>query len=132
MPNPIATFDTSMGKIECELYLQQCPITVSSFIDLAQSGFYNGLHFHRVIPNFMDQFGCPFSKDPKSGRAGTGGPQDGTFKNLVSGATEKRSGGGNIKDECAAPTILHHKCATPNPRSPPSRPPGPPHPRSSA
>ena len=78
------------------------PITVSSFIDLANSGFYNGLHFHRVIPNFMDQFGCPFSKDPKSGRAGTGGPQDGTFKNLVSGATEKRSGGGNIRDEHTA------------------------------
>eukprot|EP00966_Prymnesium_polylepis_P255427 5901546-Prymnesium_polylepis.1 len=31
------------------------PVTVSSFIDLANSGFYNGLHFHRVIPNFMDQ-----------------------------------------------------------------------------
>jgi len=58
--------------------------------------------FHRVIPDFMDQFGCPYSKDPKSQRAGTGGPPDGTFKNLVSGATETRSNGGNIKDEYAA------------------------------
>merc|ERR1711865_99810 len=66
---------------------------------MGQSGFYNGVHFHRVIPGFMDQFGCPHSEDPKSGRAGTGGPPDGTFKNLKTGATEKRSNGGNIVDE---------------------------------
>merc|ERR1712228_448796 len=65
----------------------------------AMSGFYNGIHFHRVIPGFMNQFGCPHAKDPKSRRAGTGGPEDGTFKNLSTGATEKRFGGGNIKDE---------------------------------
>ena len=47
----------------------------------------------------MDQFGCPHSKDPKSSRAGTGGPPDGTFKNLKTGETEKRSNGGNIEDE---------------------------------
>ncbi|EOD17414.1 peptidyl-prolyl cis-trans isomerase [Emiliania huxleyi CCMP1516] len=102
MPNPVATFDTTMGEIKCEIYLDKMPITASNFIDLANTGFYNGLHFHRVIPDFMDQFGCPHSKDPKSSRAGTGGPPDGTYKNLVTGATEKRSGGGNIKDEFAA------------------------------
>ena len=75
------------------------PITASNFIDLAQSGFYNGIHFHRVIPDFMNQFGCPNAKDPKSSRAGTGGPPDGTFKNLKTGATEKRSNVGNIQDE---------------------------------
>ena len=42
MPNPIATFDTTLGSIKCELYLEQMPITVSNFIDLANSGFYNG------------------------------------------------------------------------------------------
>ena len=47
----------------------------------------------------MNQFGCPNSKDPKSKRSGTGGPRDGTFKNLKTGATETRSNGGNIKDE---------------------------------
>merc|ERR1712072_664063 len=47
----------------------------------------------------MAQFGCPNSKDPKSRRAGTGGPPDGTFKNLKTGATEQRRNGGNIKDE---------------------------------
>merc|ERR1712216_337108 len=53
----------------------------------------------RVIPDFMNQFGCPHSKDPKSSQAGTGGPPDGEFKNLKTGKMEKRSNGGNIKDE---------------------------------
>merc|ERR1711977_355531 len=75
------------------------PITASNFIDLCKTGFYEGVHFHRVIPGFMNQFGCPFAKDPKSSRAGTGGPKDGTFKNLKTGGTERRSNGGNIKDE---------------------------------
>merc|ERR1711988_865208 len=83
------------------IFLEQMPVTASNFIDLAQSGFYNGLHFHRVIPDFMDQFGCPHSKDPKSTRSGTGGPPDGSFKNLKTGGTETRSNGGNIKDEYA-------------------------------
>mmetsp|Transcript_52085 Transcript_52085/g.91528 ORF Transcript_52085/g.91528 Transcript_52085/m.91528 type:complete len:198 (+) Transcript_52085:62-655(+) len=97
--NPTATFDTTKGKFEAEIFLDRVPITASSFIDLCKSGFYEGLHFHRVIPGFMNQFGCPHSKNPKSDRAGTGGPPDGTFKNLKTGSTEKRSNGGNIKDE---------------------------------
>jgi cyclophilin family peptidyl-prolyl cis-trans isomerase len=97
--NPIATFDTTMGTIKAEIYLDRVPRTASNFIDLAQSGFYNGVHFHRVIPGFMNQFGCPNAKDPKSRRAGTGGPPDGSFKNLKTGATEKRFNGGNIMDE---------------------------------
>jgi cyclophilin family peptidyl-prolyl cis-trans isomerase len=97
--NPTATFDTTMGSFTAELYLDRVPRTASNFIDLAKSGFYNGLHFHRVIPGFMNQFGCPHSKDPKSGRAGTGGPPDGTFTNLKTGATETRTNGGNIQDE---------------------------------
>ena len=75
------------------------PRTASNFVDLSKSGFYDGLHFHRVIDGFMDQFGCPHSKDPKSSRSGTGGPPDGTFVNLATGATETRSNGGNIQDE---------------------------------
>ena len=47
----------------------------------------------------MNQFGCPFSKDPNSDRAGTGGPPDGSYPNLATGASESRSNGGNIQDE---------------------------------
>jgi cyclophilin family peptidyl-prolyl cis-trans isomerase len=46
------------------------PITAGNFVKLAKSGFYDGLHFHRVIEKFMVQFGCPHSKDPNSPRAG--------------------------------------------------------------
>eukprot|EP00403_Amphidinium_massartii_P035298 CAMPEP_0178438906 /NCGR_PEP_ID=MMETSP0689_2-20121128/35853_1 /TAXON_ID=160604 /ORGANISM="Amphidinium massartii, Strain CS-259" /LENGTH=186 /DNA_ID=CAMNT_0020061361 /DNA_START=88 /DNA_END=648 /DNA_ORIENTATION=+ len=99
MANPIAIFDTTAGQFEAEIYLDRVPRTASNFIDLCKTGFYNGIHFHRVIPDFMNQFGCPYAKDPKSGRAGTGGPPDGSFKNLKTGETETRSNGGNIKDE---------------------------------
>merc|ERR1711904_748856 len=98
-PNPTAVFDTTMGRFEAEIYLDRVPITASNFIDLCQSGFYEGVHFHRVIPGFMNQFGGPHAKYPKSRRAGTGGPPDGKFKNLKTGDMEKRSNGGNIKDE---------------------------------
>ncbi len=80
MANPTATFVTSQGSFEAEIYLDQMPITAKNFIELANSGFYDGLHFHRIIPNFMVQFGCPYSKDPSSPRAGTGGPPHGTIQ----------------------------------------------------
>ncbi|MEZ4403910.1 MAG: peptidylprolyl isomerase [Kofleriaceae bacterium] len=72
MANPTATFETSLGSFTAEIYLEQMPATAGNFIKLAKSGFYDGLHFHRIISNFMIQFGCEFSKDPNSGRAGTG------------------------------------------------------------
>lgn len=72
MANPTATFETSLGAFTAELFSDVMPITTGNFIKLAKEGFYNGLHFHRVIPNFMIQFGCPNSKDPMSRRAGTG------------------------------------------------------------
>ena len=72
--NPIAIFTTSMGTMKAELYEDQMPITVGNFIQLVEKGFYNGLHFHRVINNFMVQFGCPHSKDPNSPMCGMGGP----------------------------------------------------------
>lgn len=86
-----------------ELYTEQMPITAYNFIDLAQKGFYNGLHFHRVIPQFMNQFGCPFSRDPTSRRAGTGGPDPNT-KFTVPGKGEfTRSKDGSIPDEFRFP-----------------------------
>jgi cyclophilin family peptidyl-prolyl cis-trans isomerase len=80
MANPIAVMDTSLGTIKAELFVDQMPITAGNFVKLAKSGFYDGLHFHRVIDNFMLQFGCPHSKDPTSRRAGTGDGPDGTIK----------------------------------------------------
>ena len=79
MANPTATFDTSMGTFKAEIFLEEMPITAGNFIALARSGFYDGLHFHRVIKDFMIQFGCPYSSDPDSARAGTGGPPHGTI-----------------------------------------------------
>ena len=79
MANPTATFETSLGNFQVELFLDKMPITAQNFIDLARSGFYDGLHFHRVINGFMIQFGCPHSKDPASRSAGTGGPPHGTI-----------------------------------------------------
>jgi cyclophilin family peptidyl-prolyl cis-trans isomerase len=63
-----------------EILLDKMPVTSQNFIDLAKSGFYDGLHFHRVIKGFMCQFGCPHSSDPMSPRAGTGGPPHGTIQ----------------------------------------------------
>ena len=79
MANPTAVFDTSLGTFKAEIYLDKMPVTAKNFIDLAKSGFYDGLHFHRVIKSFMIQFGCPLSKDPNSTRCGTGGPPHGTI-----------------------------------------------------
>ncbi len=57
--NPIATIDTSMGKIKIELFKDKVPITAQNFIDHANDGYYENLIFHRVIPNFMIQGGDP-------------------------------------------------------------------------
>src|ERR1700761_520545 len=72
MANPTATFETTLGNFSVELFTDQMPITAGNFIKLAKSGFYDGLHFHRVIKDFMIQFGCEYSKDPNSPRCGTG------------------------------------------------------------
>ena len=54
-----ATIQTSMGAIEVELFAEDAPKTVENFSKLAGDGFYDGLVFHRVIPDFMIQGGCP-------------------------------------------------------------------------
>jgi cyclophilin family peptidyl-prolyl cis-trans isomerase len=80
MSNPTATFNTSLGTFKTEVFVDEMPITANNFLDLAESGFYDGLHFHRVIQGFMVQFGCPHSRDPQSSQAGTGGPPHGTIQ----------------------------------------------------
>ena len=62
-----AIIDTIKGKMEVEFYENDAPKTVQNFIDLSKSGFYNGLTFHRVIPDFVIQGGCPQG-------TGVGGP----------------------------------------------------------
>ncbi len=62
-----ALIHTNKGDILCQLATKEAPISVTNFIQLAQGGFYNGLTFHRVVPNFVIQGG-----DPKG--TGTGGP----------------------------------------------------------
>ncbi len=80
MPNPTALVETTLGHFTIELYLDQMPVTAGNFIRLAKEGFYDGLHFHRVIKKFMIQFGCPYSRDPRSPRAGTGDSPYGTIR----------------------------------------------------
>ncbi len=63
-----AIFHTEKGDIKVELYKDEVPNTVANFVSLAKDGFYDGLNFHRVIPGFMAQGGCPHG-------TGTGGPE---------------------------------------------------------
>jgi len=67
-------FETDSGNIEFDLFSQDAPNTVDNFIKLVNEGFYNGLSFHRVIPGFMAQGGCPNTREGSSGTPGTGGP----------------------------------------------------------
>jgi len=59
MGNKIAEFNTNMGNFKVELFNDKAPVTVGNFIKLVDKGFYDGCIFHRVIPNFMIQTGCP-------------------------------------------------------------------------
>ena len=60
MSNPIATITMADGRVmTAELYPEKAPNTVNNFISLANKGFYDGKIFHRVIPGFMIQGGCP-------------------------------------------------------------------------
>ncbi len=69
-----AEIHTEKGVMKVELYEKETPKTVANFVKLAKEGFYDGLAFHRVIPDFVIQGGCPFSKDMSNPRVGTGGP----------------------------------------------------------
>ena len=77
------TMKTSKGDIHLNMFSQQAPITVASFVNLIQRKYYDGLNFHRVIEDFMIQGGCPLG-------TGTGGP------------------GYQFEDECC-PELRHDK-----------------------
>jgi peptidyl-prolyl cis-trans isomerase B (cyclophilin B) len=65
---------TSKGEINIEMFPKEAPGTVANFVKLATEGFYDGLTFHRVIPNFVIQGGCPNTREGAKGTSGTGGP----------------------------------------------------------
>ena len=67
MSDLIANFNTARGPIRVRLFADKTPVTVANFVNLVNKGYYNGLNFHRVIPDFMIQGGCPQG-------TGTGGP----------------------------------------------------------
>jgi peptidyl-prolyl cis-trans isomerase B (cyclophilin B) len=71
-----ATIDTNKGTMRAELYEGEAPNTVANFEKLANDGYYDGIRFHRVIPDFVLQGGDPYSRDLPEGdrRIGTGGP----------------------------------------------------------
>jgi len=71
-----ATFETNKGTLKAELYEKDAPGTVANFEKLANEGFYDGIKFHRVIPDFVVQGGDPYTKggEHAKGPVGTGGP----------------------------------------------------------
>ncbi len=70
-----AAITTNRGEIVFTLYSDKVPLTVTNFLNLAKSGYYDGIKFHRIIPNFMAQVGDPLTKDDsQKAMWGTGGP----------------------------------------------------------
>ncbi|TPE40584.1 peptidylprolyl isomerase [Pontibacter mangrovi] len=69
-----ADIHTAKGVMKVEFYEKDAPKTVENFIKLAKEGFYDGLTFHRVIPDFVIQGGCPNTREGAKGVPGTGGP----------------------------------------------------------
>ena len=83
-----ATITTEKGDIVLDLYDDDCPKTAGNFMKLAKDGFYDGLSFHRVIPDFMIQGGCPEG-------SGTGGPGY-KFEDEKSALQKKHDGPGTL------------------------------------
>ena len=69
-----AIIKTNKGEMNLDLFEHDAPNTVANFTKLAKDGYYDGLKWHRVLPNFVIQGGCPNSKDGAEGMPGTGGP----------------------------------------------------------
>ncbi len=80
-----AVMETSKGTIRLTLFADQVPLTVANFVNLAERGFYDDLTFHRVIPDFMVQGGCPQG-------SGTGGPGYKFEDEFVAGLKHDRPG----------------------------------------
>lgn len=87
---PVFVISTSKGDITVKLY-KETPLHRDNFVKLARSGYYDGMLFHRVIPNFMIQGGDPFTKqEGKEAQYGTGGPNYTIPAEIVPGKTHKK------------------------------------------
>jgi peptidyl-prolyl cis-trans isomerase B (cyclophilin B) len=71
---PRVVMTTERGALTIELYANDAPKTVENFLKLVNDGFYDGLHAHRVVKDFVVQIGCPHSRKKGDRKAGTGGP----------------------------------------------------------
>lgn len=69
-----AIIETNKGTMKVSLYDKDTPNTVANFVKLSKEGYYDGLKWHRVIPNFVIQGGCPNTREGANGMPGTGGP----------------------------------------------------------
>lgn len=69
-----AEMHTEKGVMTIEFFTDDAPNAVANFVKLAKEGFYDGLAFHRVLPDFVIQGGCPNTRAGASGHPGTGGP----------------------------------------------------------
>ena len=69
-----AIIKTSKGDMKVEFYADDAPNTVANFVKLAENRYYDGLKWHRVIPDFVIQGGCPNTREGQGGIPGTGGP----------------------------------------------------------
>lgn len=69
-----AIIKTNKGEMKVDFYTEDAPNTVANFVKLAKEGFYNGLKWHRVLPDFVIQGGCPNTREGATGYPGTGGP----------------------------------------------------------
>ena len=69
-----AIIKTNKGEMKVTFFETDAPKTVANFVKLAKEGYYNGLIWHRVLPNFVIQGGCPNTREGERGMAGTGGP----------------------------------------------------------
>jgi peptidyl-prolyl cis-trans isomerase B (cyclophilin B) len=70
----IAELHTRKGVMKIDFFEKDAPKTVENFVKLAKDGYYDGLSFHRVIPDFVIQGGCPNTREGSTGMPGTGGP----------------------------------------------------------
>lgn len=109
---------TTYGEIELELWPDIAPKTVANFVKLAREGFYKDTYFHRVIPDFMIQGGCPNTKDDNRGNDGQGGPgykfEDETYANgnELKGAIKDDPTAKIVWEQVIVPHMQSHR--TPN------------------